>query len=1089
MKAISPSSTFKTPLTRLFVGLVLFLGSPHANAGQESARIPLREIESAPALDLIQNGSPVDRDRLWDQIRQGFDSSTLEPRTSRIYTGTPLSLTDTDPHGYPSKDRPLEFLSPLPGTDGLVRSRVRSSDGREFQMNLSLDSHAALARSALLRKLGYAVSSPKHYSSVKVRFGSAKERNEFLDTLASETLTSRGRWIRGGISSLGVDSNEVELQDLVLEPARIEIPQLHWGILTSEFLASRRSLRALVVPLTLLDIPESVNLFSFEPGKVFNDALTLSRPNASAFNDETSIGDVRWIARRIGTLSRSDWVAILRAGAYPTDIEALLVEKVLARVNRLMALAGIRDFKPHGYDPKLTYGNILKGKALQETYPGYALRFTYGDPESPLRASEMIRFGGITLINSALNALFEKANEWLQLADPSSVISRHNEDMIRRVTDHYQNHPNEPYVQPLSVWGGPVGGVRLQASRNIMTGTYYGSESRIQLVDVVGASVNAGGFFGVSGIPAVGVSAAPTVQITRNYVHVRPLSDIQTAWKDSWSNLLVPAFMRDLSKVLSAEGADGTAAALKTFMDRMTPGELFIITDGFSGGAGVQVQIPVGALLGLAAPGNSLSVGAGVSGNYGLLSRTTLLRTEDGIQVLLTRMKSGAFEAELTARFFVDLAQGSVRFQKGTAHTRAFILPAKGKDDAENGRIARSLRALLKRNNPEVLEEEFKPFELDHVAKGNRTLFRLGPLSWTRRVNFHELVITPPEDPEGRYQAADHRRTVVEGQLTRIVGTDLYGFFGGLMRLIHPVLTLGGQRGDDPAANFLGRSKTFMTSAQIELTPGRDHRPFLRVQQIHAGWSMRTKRLLRLIRKLNDELGEFHPGVDAIDRDEFTQTRRIEAFQISWNLLIHPAGIDHLLKILDIARTGTREAADLMIASIGTKTYRQWCKDHDLEATIRYGLPTSEELDRSGSGVLAESSGGRMAVLGCVMPVMETLFDFRARFGGKESLFVRDPANRDEAIEKIRLLNTAMAGLDRDMTLEELIRLFGKDRTFFQVRISGFRAGDENGDSEYFSHTAGRLDPEMNAGPLSDIAQGSGISSNEIEARYLSNGY
>jgi hypothetical protein len=120
---------------------------------------------------------------------------------------------------------------------------------------------------------------------------------------------------------------------------------------------------------------------------------------------------------------------------------------------------------------------------------------------------------------------------------------------------------------------------------------------------------------------------------------------------------------------------------------------------------------------------------------------------------------------------------------------------------------------------------------------------------------------------------------------------------------------------------------------------------------------------------------------------------------------------------------------------------------------------------------------------------METLFNLRARYRGKESLFVRDPATRDEAVEKIRLLNTAMSELDRDMTLEELIRLFGKDRVFFQVRISGFRAGDENGDSEYFSHTVGRLDSEMNAGPLSEIARGSGISSNEIEARYLSNGY
>jgi hypothetical protein len=1071
------------------LGPILGVGSS-AFALQESCKIPLREWESAPATDLIQDGIPADRDRLLDQIRAGLDSSQLEPQKSRIYTGEGLSLSDSERHAYPEADQTLEFLSTLPGTDGLVRARVRTADSREFQMNLSLDSHAALARTALLRKLGYAVASPRHYGSLKVRFPDLKTRDQFLDTIASETLTARGRWISGGLNQLSSTLPEVVLQDLVLEPSRIEVPQLHWGILTPEFLASRRTLRSLIVPLTLLDIPESVNMYSFEPAKEFNGALVLNRTNASAFQDETSIGDARWIARKIARLSRADWGAILRVGAYPADIEALLLEKTLGRVNQMMALLAVKDFKAHSFNTRVSIGKVVKGKATQESYPGYALRFTYGDPESPLRASELLRFAGVSLINSGLGALLEKANEVLQLSDPASIIKKHSEATLQAITDHYQNHPEEPYIQPLSVWGGPVGGARVQASRNIMTGTYYGSESRIQLVDVVGASVNVGGFFGLSGAGPVGISAAPSIQVTRNYVHVRPLADIKTAWKDNWSNLLVPKFMQDLSHLLGGQEPAEAQAALKTFMERLTPGELFIVTDGFSGGAGVQVQIPVGALLGIAAPVSSLSVGAGVSGNYGILSRTTLLRTQDGIQVLISRIRSGAFEAELSVRFFIDVAQGAIRFQNGTAHTRAFLLPEKGKDELESQSIQRSLLGILRRNNPEVLEEEFKPFELDHRAKGNRSVFRLGPWSWTRRVNTHQLEITPPEDPEGRYRAEDHKRTVVDGQFTRIAGSDYLGFLGGLGRLIHPLLNIGpGGKGDDPAANFLGTSRTFQANTQIEVTPGRDHRPFLRIQEIHSGWSMRVKRLLRLLRKLSDELEEFNPGGGIVNPAEFSQTKRIQAFQLSWNLLIHPAGIDRILKILDIRNTPTKDAAELMIAAMGAKSYRAWCKDHDLEPTIRYGMPSMDELGTPGSGVLAESSQGKMAVLGCVTPFMETLFDLRGAYRNKQALFQGDTSTVEDAKEKVRLLNRAMNEMNKDLSLAEMIRLIGKEDAFFQIRVSGFRTRDENGDSEYFSHSLGRLDPEMVAGPLSDIAQGSGISSNEIEARYLSNGY
>jgi hypothetical protein len=1076
-----------TPM--LTLGL-LFLSHP-SFAAQNSCQVPLHEEQSAPSVDLIQNDLPIDRDQLLDQIKNGFDSSLLEPQLSNIYRGQEQTLIQFAALPYPEKDESVTFANGLPGVDGLVRARVFSDSNPNvfFQMNFSLDAHASLVRNALLRKLGYNIPSPKYYPKLALKFATLKDRDSFLDTLASDTLTSRGRWVSGGIDELNRNQLTLTFQDIVLEPAIITVPQLHWGILTPETLSSRRSLRALLVPLTLLDITESVNMYSYEPAKIFNDGITFSRTHADAFKNETTIGDARWIARKIAALSRQDWMNILHAGHYPADIEALLVEKTIGRVDQLMGLLGIEEFKRIPYDAYLTYGNVLKGKALQEKYDGYALRFTYGDPQSPLHASELIRFFGISTINAALTALIEKGDSYLQFITPNKYITAHTQSLMQDVVNHFQTNPNEPYIQPIESWGGPVIGGRLNASRNIITGTYYGSESKIQLVDTVSAAVSAGSFFGVSGIPRVGISITPTLHYSRNYVHVRPLPDIKTAWKENWLNLLVPKFMFHLSSILAGKASDSASDSVKAFMDQLAPGEIFIITDGFSGGGSVNAQIPLGAMIGFLPSFGTLTGSATVAGNYGILSRTTLVRTKDGFQVYLSRINSKTFEMDLNAQFFIKVIGASEMALGGSAHTRAFVMPEKFDDEAKAKSFRSALRAILRTNNPEILEEEFNPYQIDHRASGNRFAFNLGPFSWVTRLNFHRLEITPPIDKEGRYQATDYKRTVIDGQITKTSGTNLYGFLGGLLKIINPIISIGGDtKGDDPSSSFLGSSRSFTTSAQLETTPSRENHTFVKLQESYSGWSMRKNRLLRIIGRLSNQLREFNPKSGLINPSEFSQTRKIQSYNVVWSFLIYENGLNRLLSLLDLNATSTLTAQQTLISVVGKSEYETYCSDQDLEAKVYRG-PVVFEDQEPGDGTYTESSQGQTLTLGCVTPFMQTIYDLRSSLQSHPEIFAYQIHDEQAAKEKIRYLNKTMVDLHRDLELSQIIRLIGKENAFFQVRVSGFRTKDENGDSEYFSNTIGDIDTETLAGPLSDIQSGSQISSNEIEGRYLSNGY
>jgi hypothetical protein len=1070
----------------LCFGLLFSWNAAHATV--TTCVVPLNEALSAPAIDIIQNGASVDRDVLSDQIRHGLDSSTLEPQLSDIYRGAEQPLVQYANIPYPAEGDTVNFSNQLAGVSMLVRARVtlESDSNIAYQLNFSLDQHAALVRNALFRKLGYSIPSPKYYSKLKVRFATLEARNSFLESVGGDTITARARWVVGGQAEADGTDLVVNFQDIVLEPAIIVAPQLHWGILTTDTIASRRSIRALLVPLTLFSFQnDSVNQYSFEPARIYNENISFARENADKFKNETTIGDVKWITQKIAKLSRTDWTAIIQAGHYPADIQALLVERTLGRVDQLMKLLQIRNFQQIPYDQYITSGAVINGKATQETYPGYALRFAYGNPENPLRASEIARFFGIELLDNGLGYLLEKANTYFQVLTPQRYITEHGSKFIQELTDHFTNHPNEPFVQPLSVFGGPTLGAKLDASRSIVTGTYYGSSSQVQLVDSVSASVKAGGFFGVSGLRTVGLSFGPSAQYSRSYIHVRPLTSIKSAWEDNWKNVMVPYFMANLAKVLTGGTGVESADAIKNFLAKMNTGESFIVTDGISTGLQADVKIPLGALMGLISPYSNITADVSLGAQYAILSRITLYKVADGVHVYVSRIKNGAFTAEIEADFFIKVINVAASFSHGTAHTAAYVFPETFANVQDSKNFQNSLVQILRHNNPNEMEVDFKPFELDHVNNGSRTRLSIGPWVWSKRENMHQLEITPPVDP--RYDASAFKRTVFSGTTTKINGTDLFGFFGTLLNKILPYINLGGgQQGDDPSSNFLGRSHTFGVSTEIETTPNRDNNPFTKLQQSFTGWSLTKNRLLRVLGRISDQMGEYNPSGGLIDPSEFSQTKKIEAFTVMWNLLVYQKGSANVFNILNMTKTSTQDAQAFLIKIMGEQQYAQYCQQNALTPSVQAG-PFDNQDDQ---GTRVESANGQTTYLGCVSPMMDSVYDLRASLSSHPEVFA-DVRTDDDAKSKIKWTNRVYVELNNNLELGQLIKWVGKENSFFQVKLSGFRTQDEGADfrSAYYSNTVGLIDQNVLGGPTSDIESTTEISSHEVEARYLSDGY
>src|SRR5690606_8184835 len=98
-------------------------------------------------------------------------------------------------------------------------------------------------------------------------------------------------------------------------------------------------MRALVVPLSLVDLPESLNMLTWDFGRVLTNNLVIHNSedfDASIFDG--TFEDSRWIARKIGALSRADWEDIVKDSHFPDEVSALLVEKLISRRNNLLSL-------------------------------------------------------------------------------------------------------------------------------------------------------------------------------------------------------------------------------------------------------------------------------------------------------------------------------------------------------------------------------------------------------------------------------------------------------------------------------------------------------------------------------------------------------------------------------------------------------------------------------------------------------------------------------------------------------------------------------------------------------------------------------
>jgi hypothetical protein len=941
-----------------------------------------------------------------------------------------------------------------------------------------MNAHAALSQAALLRKLGYPIPAPRLHRTLKLRFESIAARTAFLDQLSDTTATARSNW------TLPLSETEpvAEILNAVVEKSQNEIPNYHWGIIVPSAIKGRRSTRALLLPLALLTIPESVNSFSWEAGKLLADHLVFTQPFATSFAEAT-FDDLRWIGRRIAKLSRAEWLQIGHSGGFPREVGALVAEKLISRRNHLVAMLELgpeleTSQRELPFERHLTLGAVRQGKLTQAQFPGYPMYFAQlKEPEAPLRWSQLWRYFAVDQIGNGISGALEALNSRvLTLSSPSDVAKRRREEKLKEHTEWAEKNPDQPFTQKLESWSGPVGGFRANLGRDVITGTYYGSDSAIQLVDSLSLSASLGVFAGIDGLSGKAAQAAPNasanVSLVRSYLHVKPIFDMKAAFKSDWKDVFIIGLLGKLAKTLKTgpqAPAEEIAAALRELTAGLTEGERFIVTDTVAseGRLGVSIPIPL-----LVAPGLHLfnpTVGVRLSTQPQLIRRTTLVRTETGLQIYLQDAKLGNVDLELGLDWLINILSAGAAGKRGWAETEAFVIDTDtllASGDAEKVRALNvGLRALLRFQQIAPLREKFEAFQLKHSTRSRTARAALLPLKARSNRFEHGLRISPPGYPEG------HERNFFTLKSTTTRGVDSWSLFADGARLAtQGLVNFKNPSGENPANAFLGKGAWRVLSTEAELTPSREFAPITRLENFRGGWKLRQKRLLRILDEAEKEVRPLNLDRPLFRREEFLGTPSLQLYEVSSSLIL-PQAATRKLRAALLAPASDAQAARNLVAVEGVADLLRYCRTlpEPPRPIARLGLP-------------------------CLKPWMEAVLSLRGslrRHRGFADPSLPGPESVNERKEFVRLTHALVNRIERRAGLAILLRWVGRENFYFQLRVSGFRKNEETGDSEYVSDSVGGASEveENLAGPLRDLVAQTSLEASEVFAGSLNESY
>ncbi len=983
------------------------------------------------------------------------DLSTLNPITSSVLwkDDFPKQLpNDIQALKLNLSDDQVEFVAEdiVPnGRIGFIAQK-RFADGqiKTFRFLLDLKGHNILLRKTLLRKIGYNIPAVERVAKVRVRFGSAFKKREFVREIKRKTFIESERWVT---SNPETQDDELTFQDLVvIDNFEDSFYLLARGDMNSGIIRGRRLINSLLAPFALTDVPQSLNLFSPLPGRISNTQYCLPYEDADQFNPPFE--DMRWITRRMLQLKRQDWEEIVKSADLPYEVSLVLTEKLLSRRNALReALKLENESSEIPAQLGITSGErLINGKLIGKKWTGYAREFAGTDPNSPLSSEEIIGLiKSIGLSNAIANTVSEFNSRFLPRTDLGwEILDRQLDVSARQFGEFIRTGTVTP--TPRGLWSTPYYNSNIIASRDILSGNYLGTENLVQIADTVGFAVDGGLFALGEGFPAnVSVSGRAKIAFVKTYQHIKPLKSIRAGLAEPFKNIMVPALVNNaiapLDKIESLrksvleltpeqreEDKDGKIALLKEEMEKFRT--LFGVGDSLITSTSL-------------APGIEFRIGKGLSSQADLalrmqndligISRVHIFHKDNNtVQVYIDPAAYNNFSITLGLNFHIPIIELGYKRIDGVAEINYFNIDI-NPDLDKNPKFFDNLllvQAAMRGASLDYLKSELKPWQVKHDFSEHGPRFRFLHWNYLKSTFADDIKVIHPEGSQRDFLRRS--RGIRTGKDYQTVALDLTNELIQ-EKLDRPNFQIRTGGNGNPGDTILGSSISRMVTVDSEMNNSLDglEKLFAGIGYRWKGWQISRKNLDKVLDDIRQMFGR-----DIFARPVLHNTEKVQFYQVQVQVSLYRRAFEHLLTL-------TNE--DIKRLFLKYEKRPQYNSGEVQSTDLQNGWIVSmqKDLKKMKRSMASGNRRDMVYALNDILDVAETQLEFQG-----------------------------------------VIELVGGEKNFFaRGMIQGFRVGTETGDQSITSPSIGEVGSYDVLGPLNALQGQMGIAGGEFFINWIVN--
>lgn len=1025
-------------------------------ASAEIVSIPM-QYTGQPAKDLVDSQkkplSVMEAKLVWARTH---DLSNLNPKETDIWKDNiGKTLRESDDNLSIDSRETFKYIDKVISSVGTFRFVARETKGAKRNLNiwLSKDSRSILLRKNLLRKLGYTVPKIQHQQKVKIKFKGKASMDAFLEEVQNGTFADSDRW------RVNTDEEKfvLTLQDVLIYEANTKLYNLAMGEVNDSVLLHRRVMNTLAIPFSIVDLRESVDGFPWSVGKLNNKVVLLDIISGDAFT--TTYYDALWMIKRLSKLTRKDFEEIVSLSYFPKSVRLLMVEKLISRFNSLEKIFD-KDAKIIKVNHTISDGSgeLVQGRLTQDNWDGHAARYSFDDTESPLSKDEMTAYFKSKFYSGVIQNLVTHVNEnYLYNTDiQKSAIEQAVKAQKQQFLDFFETGQFKRV--PYSAWIVPTAKGNISASRDIITGSYLGTDNLIQIADSIEFIGEVGAFVGTLGLPIEAqVYAVGGARFSRAYTHVKSIKSIKKALKEPFRNIIVPDLKRRKSKSIiqmidslqskefaaleEEERSTELDAIFKEFNKVLEVGDSIIISNNLitSGTLIGGYKIPVGRA--------SLEAMLQMNARRVNLWRLHITRSnENTFQVYKSKVNSFGKGFGFQLKAYVPIISLNWDKQSGRIVTRFHSVEFdKTEKTKETVKKLIQLRQVFVENSTELMHKAKKPFIIQHDFTEDSRNSRVLTKQNKKVELLDKLKITHPEN----YETEFYIRSI-----TRLTGKNYiqvaYDVLNAIIQEVFEEDNVSFQNAEsgNPGDSFHGESYSRQSMTEVPYNHEDSEIPFENYAHVKSqwkGWSASRGKLVSIKEQIDKKYGK------GIFNDElFYDTDLIKLYTVNVTLSLYAGGIQHMIDF----------DHDKLMNLVNDEIVIPWPKgkSHFVRRGHRRGF---NKYRRTRSKVIQRISAAHNTLRGSYSRLVS-------------------PAQKSKSIT---LLIDSMESMMPFKTFSTIVG--GDENYYLKGGINGFRVGTENGEESIVSHAIGEFGSEFTGGILDTLRNAIKISQGELGAYWF----